>query len=433
MKRRDNSSDSARVNAWYERKPDGRFNKWGGREWLQVPEQTIRAVDQELARLDLSPRARSLYQAARYSDSKGIEFVFISNAQFRPVLSEGTRIHIVPCFTPLDPLNPKHEKRQGAMMKRGQFIYDGWVPNEDWSARRLEEIVSSVDDVVSVFSIVGGYYAYWEPKYVFPTTPVPSHVASQREFQALARTVGLMAKLPEGDRDALRRSLAWMGAALRTPRVQRFLLLFVSIESLATYIESRKTARGGVLRRRFAAPPAIASERRKRREECVQAIFKDRAVSAGTVQEAYFKCLYTSIREMLEGHLNRVFGTEQASKTLFREKVDGKTLWQLRNDMAHGNLDLVSEQAVRFLSARVPVLEDIARSYLRRIFAALAGAHYFSEPRRPILALRPCQAFGSPGTKYMGPTDMAEYYANVEALSSSFIQMGGSTGDPPLA
>jgi len=428
MKRRHDSSDSARVNGWYERKPHGRYNQWGQRDWLQVPEETIQGVDKDLGRLKLSPRARSLYQAATYTDSKGIEFVFISNAQFGPVVFAGTDIHIVPCFTPIDPFNPKHEKSQAAMMKWGQFIYDGWVPNTDWSARRLEEIVSSLDDVVSLFSIVGTYYAYWEPKYPFPATPVPSHVASSSEFQALDRTVGLMAQLPQRDRDALSRSLAWIAAGVRTPPVQRFLLLFVSIEALATYIESSKTARGSVLGRRFAARRGTASERRKRREKCVQTVFDHRGVSAEAVQEAYFKCLYTSIREMLEDHLNRVFGTEQASNTLFSENVDGKTLWQLRNDMAHGNLDLVSEQAARFLSARVPVLEEIARSYLRRILAALARAEYFSEPRRPILTLRPCHAFGSPGTKYIGPTDMAEYYANIEALSSSYIQMGWTAG-----
>jgi len=87
-------------------------------------------------------------------------------------------------------------------------------------------------------------------------------------------------------------------------------------------------------------------------------------------------------------------------------------------------LDVLSEAEIQFLSSRVGTLESIARRYLRVIFASLVNSKYFPRPRRPGFNISLSQATGAPGTEYTGPTDMAEYYANVEALSASFIRVG---------
>jgi hypothetical protein len=404
-------------------KPGGRFNNWGERKWITVSSEKQQVIAQKLSKLELSPRARELYRAAKFTDSTGVEFVFISNAQFPTLVLPESGLHLVPCFAPLDPINPKIEDRQAAMMKWGQFIYDGWLPNEEWTPYRLDEIVSFLDDFAALFSIVGTYYAYWEPKYLFSRSPVPSYLATQPEFQSLVDTIAIMDSLPPSDRQALGRSVAWIANALRTEPVQRFLLLFVSIESLATYIESDKTKKGSVLRSVFAADKPSKSERKRIRDACIEKIFAQGPVSAKTVEKAYLDCIYKSVRDRLEDHLDRVFGDDGVSRIIFKEEVGGKTLWQLRNDIAHGDLSLLSEKETRFLSKRVGVLEGIARDYLRTVFATLTRVDYFSKPRRPVLTLPLSQAIGSPGTEYEGPTDMAEYYANVELLSSSYVRV----------
>jgi hypothetical protein len=410
--------------AWYARKPDGRFNDWGERKWLRVTPEQLPLVDNELRRLELSPRARSLYWSASLTDSSGVEFVLISNAQFVPVIFEGSGVHIVPCFTPMDPGKPRYDKRHVAMTKRGEFIYDGWVPCDVWTASRLEQIVSSLDDIASLVSLTGGYYAHWEPKYPSPTSPIPWHVATQAEFEAVATSIAVMAQLPQADKLAIRRSLAWVAAALMTPPLQRFLLLFVSFESLATYIEGTKTSDASVLRSAFAADKPSKSRRKRRRKECVQRVFANSHVTPRLVERAYWECVGTSIREMLEDHINRVLTEPQVSRLLFVEKVGGKTLWELRNDIAHGSLYILSDQETQLLSRRVPVLESVVRRYLTTIFSNLARRDYFPRPRTPNLTLPASHAFGSRGTDYAGPTDMAEYYANVEALSASYVRMG---------
>jgi hypothetical protein len=234
-------------------------------------------------------------------------------------------------------------------------------------------------------------------------------------------------KLPPSDRVAISRSAAWMANAMRSESpIQRFLLLFVSIEALATYIE-RESNKNRLLQT-LAAEKLSKTERRERREVCIQEVLaRDLGSDAAkAIRTAYFECI-VGTRRILEEHLNRVFGDEKASTTMFKKEIEGKTLWQLRNDIAHGNLNILSEVQIQFLTRQVTGLENIARDYLRRILTYLAGIEYFPHVRRPGFILPASQGIGTPGTEYMGPTDMAEYYANIEVLSSSFVRVGFGT------
>ncbi len=404
-------------------KPDGRYNDWGERKWIQTTPQKADEVASELANLKLSPRASALYQAAKFTDSQGIEIVFVSNTQFPgAVLFRNNQIHIVPCFVPLQFVNKAmSDDRQAAMMRRGQYIYDGWVPVSDWTKENLEKLVTSLDDIVNFFSIVGRFYAYWEPKYYYEKSPIPSQIIIPEEFAALAKTIVTIEGLTQSDRVAITRSVAWMANALRDDSpVQRFLLLFISIEALATYIE-RECEKDSPLRS-FAADKLTKEERKQQREICIQELLENGLDLSEAVKAAYFECVVGS-KKLLEGHLNQVFGNNQASNVLFYNSEDGKSTWDLRNDIAHGSLNLLSEKEIRFLSQQLPTLENIARDYFRLLLSSLAQVNYFSKPRRPILTFPIHRAIGMTGTQFIGPTDMAEYYADVDLLSSSHIRV----------
>jgi hypothetical protein len=407
---------------WSLEKPDGRFNQWGERKWIATPSEKQQIVENELNALDLSPRTRELYKAAKLTDSKGVEFALFSDAQLPAPIGIDIGGLLVPCFLPLNPINPQTEKRQAAMMKRGVFIYDGWVPINEWSVEKLESIIALLDDIVSLFSVVGKYQARWEPKYIYSKPPITSQQFYKHDLQALSYSLNILDELPEEDRIALSRSIAWMSNALRNAPVQKFLLLFVSIESIATYIESRKTPNTSILKQAFAGERLSKSERRQEREECIKRIQSEAKNVTEAVEKAYFECVQRSIKKTLENHLARVFGDEKNTSIMFDEQVGGKTLWLLRNDIAHGNLNMLNEAETRFIERRVSVLENIARNYLRIIFTALVKKNYFPAVRRPILTFPASQAVGSESTQYIGPTDMAEYYLNVEALSSSYVR-----------
>ncbi|MBN1815422.1 MAG: hypothetical protein JXA14_26555 [Anaerolineae bacterium] len=311
-----------------------------------------------------------------------------------------------------------------AMSRRGLYVYDGWVPNDEWTTERLEQIVSKLDEIVCMFSLLGTkWYAYWEPKYRYEKPPVDLHQVGLPELKSLSATIEVLEQLCAADRLAVSRSVAWVSNALKAQSpVQRFLLLFVSIESLATYIERESDTDSPL--QTFAGEKLPKSERRKTRDACIHSILA-RDLDSNPVQAistAYFECI-VGTRRMLEEHLTRVLGNPRASELIFEEKVEGKTLWQLRNDIAHGSLSVLSEAQNRFVTRRVGSLESIARSYLRRVLSSLAGTEYFPPLQRQGFLIPMSQGVGTPGTEYKGPTDMAEYYANVETLMSSFVSV----------
>ena len=59
------------------KRPDGRFNNWGERKWITADSQWTKFVDQEDAKLRLTPRARSLCRSAMLTYSSGVELVVL--------------------------------------------------------------------------------------------------------------------------------------------------------------------------------------------------------------------------------------------------------------------------------------------------------------------------------------------------------------------
>lgn len=420
------TSDGSRPTVseiWSLEKPDGRFNDWGERKWLAIPLERQLKVDQEITGLNLTSRALDLFKAAKLTGSEGVEFVFFSNAQILQPAGIDDNGLIVPCFLPLNPLNPQTEDRQAAMMKRGIFIYDGWITVAEWTEEKLEKIILSLDHIAALFSVVGKYHAYWEPKYRLHKPPIPSQLFHSSDLQALSASLQIMSQLPPEDRAALNRSIGWISSATQNTAVPKFLLLFVSIESLATYIESRQTSASSILKQAFAGERLPKAHRRRARDKCIKKTLKEAPSLVSGIERAYSVCVQPSISTKLARHLDRIFGNEAARKIMFDEAVDGKTLWLLRNDVAHGNLNVLNEADVRFISNRVRALEEIARNYIRLIFTRLVDTDFFPATRPPILNFPVSHGVGTENTEYQGPTDMAEYYLQVEALSSSHVRV----------
>jgi len=405
-----------------EDRPLGRFNHWGERKLLTADKETQLSVQKELDSLDINGRAKSLLWQAKITSSSGYEFVFISNAQFEKKLYEHTQLEIRPCFIPLDPRNPKHDDQQAAMMRRGYFVYDGWYPVGDVLPKNAEFAVETLDRITSIFSIVGNYFSYWEPKYWYSIEPVYTYYAFQKNFQALDRSLQIMQSLPDDDARAIGRILAWLTNASRTDAVQKFLLLFATIESLATYLEGSKSKRKSILKRTFSSPKASRSDRKKARDDCIDRIMGSRASKAEKIQNAYFDCIHRGISVTLSSHLENVFQGEDESKALFIEEFMGKTLWDLRNEVAHGNIDLLNDEEVHFIYRRTPTLEKIAWEYIRVIFSRLAKSEYFPEPSPPAMSIPFNHSIATKGAAF-SVENMAEYYANVDAMTRSFVHM----------
>jgi len=257
-------------------KPRRRFNNWGERKGITAAVQWTKFVDEEVAKLGLTPRAYSLCRSAMLTESSGMEFAFLSNVHLPTSIYFKTGICIVPCFVPMDFTRQfAGDKRAIAMSHVGLYVYDGWIPNEDWTTGTIEQVVSALDDIVYMFSLLGNkWYAYWEPKYRYEKPPVNLHQVRPAELQSLSTTLGVLDKLATNDRIAVSRSVAWVSNALKSESaVQRFLLLFVSIEALATYIE-RELDQDSPLQA-FAGQKLPRGKKEEIRNTCIRKILSD--------------------------------------------------------------------------------------------------------------------------------------------------------------
>lgn len=404
--------------------PPGRFNRWGERKWIATAEPWASFVDREVSRLRLNPLGKDLCRSAMLTNSRGVEFVLFSDAQLPGPAHLLNEVLIVPCFDPMDlPAGKPGDARAMAMSHRGVFIYDGWVPVQEWTRQEIHRIVDDLDHIANLFTIYGSWFAHWEPKYSWRKPPVKFTSVEPSHLRSLTAIISVLLRLDEGDRMAVTRSAAWITAALKHDApIQRFLLLFLSIEALATYIE-REAGRGSPLTQ-FSTPKATPSQQADIRERCIHDVL-DRLLPvdpAKAITTAYFECV-VGARSLLRKHIGNIFRDSAIAERLVDATSAGPSLWDLRSDIAHGRLHLLSDREVALIEDALPTIERIAREYVRRILAGLAGVDHLPRVPRPGFMFTASHAEGREGTQYAGPTDMAEYYADVEALRTSYIRV----------
>lgn len=405
-------------------KPPERFNDWGKRRFLTADPALIEFVDSQVASLRLEQRAKSLCRAAMLTRSQGLEFVLFSSAQLNSPLTFLGSIQIVPCFEPIDLLAGKPgDQRAMAMSHAGIYIYDGWVPNDQWTSEALKQAVSHLDTITNLFTLFGGWFALWEPKYPASVRPTEFHQPTGSHLSSLDHTLTFISTLAPLDQAALIKSAAWLSNALQQKApAQRFLLLFLSIESIATYIENDAPPESPL--RQFSEDQLTKHDKEERRAQCIQQTLDRYLAQDATeaIRRAYFDCV-SSTRGFLQAHLTRAFNDPGPAQILFEEKVKGKTLWQIRNDIAHGSLDIINEPQLAFIERSIPSLEKISRGYLRALLSAISGADAFPPIPRPGLIFPLAQGVGGPGTQSSEPTDMAEYYGSGRTLLASFVEV----------
>jgi hypothetical protein len=98
---------------------------------------------------------------------------------------------------------------------------------------------------------------------------------------------------------------------------------------------------------------------------------------------------------------------------LFSNKIDGKTLYDLRNEIAHGSMNALSEAQREAVLSRAFDLENIARAYLNKVIEKVTGINF--EQHLVLESITPGlnQGIISNETMYHGPTHMAIVYSSV--------------------
>ncbi|KPK45797.1 MAG: hypothetical protein AMJ77_06855 [Dehalococcoidia bacterium SM23_28_2] len=346
-----------------------------------------------------------------------MEFVVLSNARVkRPVTLPGG-ITLVPCFqTELESANSRISELTLEMMHRGCFVYDGWLPVDDWQADTVCEAISTIDSALAVLVLRTSAWFSWEPKYSPIVRGGMCYDLEQQDVVQMNQLANSVNEMNEKDSRALLSSIGWLSHSVRASEAPaRFLFAFLSIEALATHIEgtSGEVSAFGRLR----CEKLNGQQRKERRQECIRNIM-DQLLDANpekAVEQAYSQCV-VGLGQRLQAHLTHVFGGEtHPIELLFKRRVDGKTLYDLRHEIAHGKMDALSQAQREAVFRRARDLERIARRYIFEVLGNVVGCGLESGEGQTLLSVTPRLREGivSNESMYKGPIDMAEVYSSM--------------------
>lgn len=397
--------------------PPGKYNTWcEKRPLVYSDENRLKRAMAFFTRRDLSPSARAAFHLHELTDCEGLEFVVFSNGKIRGPLMLTKVIMLVPCFLSNineAGINDPLVKPTIRMQEQCRYIYDGWIPISIWDDESIEKSIRSIDEAFSIFCLNSRSFFEWEPKYNSPREATSTFNFEDAHLRDLERVYKLIDSLNEDDRTAVYRSLGWLSQGFRlNEAAARFLFSILAIEALATYIEGGKIADVSPLAV-LKAEPVAQVERTMRQEKCITDTLSKwlQNDARRAIQEAYFDCV-VGLKKRLKTHLENVWPLDATPiSLLFETKVDGKSLYDLRNDIAHGTTDAINEAQRDMIGQRVWEAEQLARRYILAVLQKALGFQLSAKAMTGSLFLSPENAILSDESMYKGPTQMALLYS----------------------
>jgi hypothetical protein len=399
--------------------PSGKYNRWCERRPLVCSDKKrIGRANSYLIKKELTSSEKAALYLHDLVSCEGLEFVAFGNARLNePVVLPGN-IKLVPCFLPdveRKSLEDPIVQLTMQMVQRSRFIYDGWLPISNWQAEVVRKAIRKIDQALSIFALQGRVSFSWEPKYIPIDKSQPSsYHFEHRHIQEIEHLSHFAESLTDADSRALFRSVAWLSQSLKlTEPAARFLFSILAIESLVGYIEGESTDDSVFASLRSMSSHLTKPERKAQREECIKSTLDCflNADPTKAISSAYFDCI-TGITQRLKAHLERVFVDDSASvDLLFNTKVEGKTLYDLRHDIAHGTADALSEAQREIIRARVWDAERVARRYIAKVLESVTNKSLFVQQMTASLYLPVQNSVISNERMYRGPTHMAQIYA----------------------
>jgi len=395
--------------------PIGKYNKWCERRSLVCcDEEKDSRANRYVGDNTLTESEKAAFYVHELVDCQGLEFVVFSSARINQYVVLPGNIVIAPCFaTESGATNSLIVQCTREMERRGCFVYDGWLPIADWNKDSVRKAISLIDSALSLFTLRVSTWLSWEPKYSPFQKDGKWHEFNQVDVRQLDQLIESMKQLDEADARALLNSIVWLSQSVRLEQPPaKFLFGILAIESLGNYIEEESSDNS--IFNRLRCTQMTKHQLKEERQACVGDImgqFLD-TDPEGAVKSAYFDCII-GIKKRLQAHLTNVFqDNTEPVELLFNTKVDGKTLYELRSHIAHGKIDMLSEQQRETINLRAWDVERIARDYLLKVVMTVTGQ---ALPEAEILEvtsghLENCIIFHE--GRYEGPIHMAEVYSS---------------------
>jgi len=351
-------------------KPDGKYSDWCEKKpWPPWDiKEDVKAM-REASKMNLSDKELAAYVSHKHMDVAGLEFEMTGNLHIdKPVVFQNG-LMIVPCFlSDLDhkPLGDKLVYKSFEMMQNSLFEYDCWMPIKKWNKETIRKSITQIDELLSCFSLLSHIHFSWKPKYHYEqSTQEGTKHSTLLKIENLQMIQNLYSHLtknfPDKDKEAILSSIGWFSQAFNfSEHSAKFLFFILSIESLVFYIEEKVKDDSPLLK--FKTNKITKLERKKQQIGCIEEKLRlEDKIQA--IKEAYFDCV-VGLKSTLKNHLSNIFSDKQEWIDLLFETKNGKSLYDLRSEIAHGRLNSLSPEDNKMIQKKIWDVQKIAFNYI---------------------------------------------------------------------
>jgi len=294
---------------------DKKYNKWCETKFLPPVPSELKDwlhIEKTLREKGLSKFERLALYINKRTKCDGIEFdVFSDNEIKKPTIFDSSMI-LFPCFqVNLDGKSLKDPKTHETLkqMQNARYEYDGWIPVEKWDEEGVRNAIRKIDEVFSVFTLLTSRYFHWHPKYIEHVDQKSSTLLNDENIELIKNYSSFIDALPPNDKWIMYRSIGWFYQSFRVnDPLAKFLFRIVSIESLATYIESKKNNES--ILKSFRTNNFTLEEKNKCIEEIISKLYDTDKIKA--IREAYNDCV-GGIKKTVKNHLENVLSDKRRS------------------------------------------------------------------------------------------------------------------------
>jgi len=387
-----------------------KYNKWCYRKPIVDKKSLSNDIFTKTRILDIPELYKAVILQNEFLRCRGIEFVSFSNIKINRNFKFNNGLELRPCFYSDDDKFEDGQIFESSMLmnRRSKFIYDGWLPISNYTRNSVADYVEMIDQSLSIFSISGYIYFTWEPKYFYRHIKngfIDSEYTNDVNF--IPHFSSELSKLNQKDKIAIYRSINWINKAISNdePMVS-FLFYMISLEYFADYIEKPKKYKS-------IFDNLKSNEKNESTINISEEIFNDLQTSDDPfriISNYYFKYV-VGIKKNIENQLRFIFKGNEEFIKIFNKKIQKKTLYDIRSDIAHGSINPFNQEKINQIRKRLPELKHLSISYLKEILTQCKINYYFKVNKFCVSADFD-NAISSDESKDTKPVHMAIHYFN---------------------
>jgi hypothetical protein len=392
-----------------------RFNKWGERQPIVCGDRQkiSAAVEGLFTRRDITEAEKSTKYYFNMTGCKGFEFVVFSNANITSPICLTDNVILYPCFSKRkdSSIIPSPATQASEIMEiTTRYIYDGWIPIDDMSEEGIRNKIRSIREALSAFSLVTTSNFEWQPKYQLNKL-ADSLYPSKEHLETINGFMKLIDNMNPTDRKELLHSIGWLSQSIYQKNTEsQFLFAVLAIESLSNYIDERSNAQSVFYS--LKGKQMNKAGKKMARELCIKTTLEELLDRNATkaIETAYFNCV-GGIKSRLREHLERIMGANAEGVHLFFYKTKGRmSLYDLRNTIAHGTHDPLSDEDLTRIEDSTFEIQDLAKRYIWTILGKIFDLHNKDETEMISFDPNIIDGLVSERSEYRDYTDMGLFY-----------------------